>query len=162
MSSTWRPLYTLSGSAIRSYGFAIKSGAAFTPGEIVDLEDGEVDEAPASNVPVLGISLDTVVAGASTGPQTTRAIVHPFNLDTVYAVKDADGTATVAVAHVGDKFELDLVSGNWGVADAGTSGTAATPQFECVDIDTVRNEWHVVMRPTAYFEDFDFWSVDSA
>lgn len=161
MASYWRPLYTLSGASIRTMGFAIKAATAFVPGDIVALEDGTVKIASAANTEVLGIAMDTVVAGAATGVQTNRAIVHPFNYDTVYAVKDADGTHTAAVAHIGDAFELEVSSGTWGVADAGTAGTAATPQFECVDIDTVRNEWHVVIRPQANVADFEFHQVDT-
>lgn len=145
--ATFRPVYTLSGASPLTRGFPIAASEAIDIGDVVALNtSGAIEEPTSDATEVLGICLEKITAGAATGVDTDTAIVQIFTEDVVYAVKQpAALSATVEQADVGDPAELDLSSNQWGITDAGTAGTASTPQFKIVDIDAERGEYHVVI-----------------
>ena len=51
---------------------------------------------------------------------------------------------TPVVNDIGTFIDLDLDSTVCGII-TGTSSTSNTPNFKIVDIDTIRDEWHVVI-----------------
>ena len=71
---------------------------------------------------------------------------HPNAVVGQLRIDPTDTTQVPAATDIGTDTELDLVSTVWGIDYNGNS-TAATPQFRIVDIDTIRNEWHVVIEP---------------
>lgn len=147
--SYWRPLYTLSGAPFLTKEYTPDSAANIKKYEPVAwASDGEIVVLTADNADVLGLALEAVTSGASGGPNSTKVLVHPFNYDTVYAVKEtADLTAVPLLTDLGNSRDLDVDATNgWGI-HASAAATAATPNFRVIDIDTVRNEWHVVISP---------------
>jgi hypothetical protein len=145
-ASTFRAIYTLSGAPIFSKGWGIAASEDWSRGSVVAFNSsGVLAEPSADNADVLGIALEKAVSGATTGPLTTVCLVAPFTWDTVFAVKQtADLTVAPAVTDIGNDRDLELDGTNgWGI-HASSSATAATPNFRIIDIDTIRNEWHVV------------------
>lgn len=160
--STFRAIYTLSGAPIFTKGYGIAASEAWSRGSVVAWNSaGALLEPTADNVDVLGISMEIVTAGAATGPLTSQCLVNPFNYDTVYAVKHVlDVTTAVAATDIGTTNDLDIDATNgWGIK-LGTSATAATPNFRVIDIDTTRNEFHVVINPIAVAAVFQW--IDAA
>ncbi len=146
-TSTWRALYTLGGnSVIPTFSYGIAASEDWSVGSVVAWNAASVLIDPTDDSSdVLGLSLDTVVSGAATGPVTDRVAIHPFMHGVVYAVKNVSIAGdTPAVTDIGTFVDLDLVSTEWGIL-IGTSSTANTPNFKVVDIDSTKLEWHVVI-----------------
>lgn len=148
-TSYWRPLYTLSGAPFLTKEYVPDAALTCARWEPVAWHaDGDVVVLSADNQDVLGLALEACTSGATGGPKSNRILVHPFNYDTVYAVKEtADLTAAPVQSDIGNSRDLELDATNgWGI-HASAAATAATPNFRVIDIDTVRNEWHVVISP---------------
>ncbi len=160
--STWRSLYAINGGMPLTLSYGITAAEAWSVGSVVEMEAaGTLKEAGDDSSDVWGLSLETVTAGAATGPTTDRCAVQPFQLGVVYGVKETlDLTQVPVVADIGELRDLDLDTTNgWGIL-ASTSGGATTPHFRIVDIDTIRNEWHVIIAPLEVADVFQF--VDAA
>ncbi|MEK0325544.1 MAG: hypothetical protein QQN63_07550 [Nitrosopumilus sp.] len=146
-TSTFRALYTLGGnSVVPTFSYGIAASEDWSVGSVVAWNASSVLIDPTDDSSdVLGISLDTVVSGVATGPVTDRCAVHPFMHGIVYAVKNVSvANDTPVVTDIGTFTDLDLDSTVWGII-TGTSSTSNTPNFKIVDIDTIRDEWHVVI-----------------
>ena len=146
-ASTFRAIYTLSGNPFFTKGYGITASEAWSVNSVVALNSaGALAEPTADNVDVLGLAQETVTSGAATGPLTTVCLVLPFQWDTVFAVKHVLApTTAVTTTSIGTNNDLDIDGTNgWGIL-LGTAATAATPNFRVIDIDTVRNEFHVVI-----------------
>lgn len=144
----FRPLYTLSGAPPLCLGYGIAASEAWDRGDVLALNSaGALAEAASAAVDVYGVAAEGVTSGAALGPLTTVALVFPFTSDVVWAVNEAaEATQAPVTTDIGTIRDLVLSSGDWGIA-ASASGTSATPQFRVIDIDTVRNEWHVIVAP---------------
>jgi len=142
------PLYTMSGAPFYTKGYAITASEDFAKHAVIVHDGaGAVAEAADDSSDVWGLALEKVVSGVSGGPQSDICLVHQFNYDTVYACKNVSDLTDVPVAaDIGTIADLDLSDGYWGIL-VDTSATANTPQFRIVDIDTIRNEWHVIIAP---------------
>lgn len=148
-TSYWRPLYTLSGAPFLTKEYTPDSALTCARWEPVAwASDGEIAVLSADNQDVLGLALEACTSGATGGPNSGKILVHPFNYDTVYAVKEtADLTGAPVTTDIGNSRDLELDATNgWGI-HASSAATAATPNFRVIDIDTVRGEWHVVISP---------------
>lgn len=148
MADNFRTLYTANGGVAHTLSYGIASSEAWAVGAVLALNSaGALAEAADDSSDVWGISLETVTAGAAGGPETARCAVHPFQYGAVYAVKNVNNLSDTPVAtDIGTLADLDLDTSNWGIL-VDTAGTSNTPQFRIVDIDTIRNEWHVVIAP---------------
>jgi len=147
--ATFRPLYTISGAPVFTKGYGITAAEAFQRGDVVALDaSGTLVEPATDAVDVLGIALEDVAAGVSLGPQSDICLVAPFTADLVCAVKEVANLAnTPLTTDIGNGRDLDVDGTNgWGI-HATASATALTPQVRVIDIDTIRNEWHVVIDP---------------
>jgi hypothetical protein len=144
----FRAIYSVTGGKIPIIGYGIAASEAFDRGDVVALNSsGVVAEAAAANADVYGYSLEGVSGGASLGPRSTVCLVVPFVDGVVYATTEvAEATQAPLVTDIGTIRDLVVSSGAWGIA-AATASTAATPQFRVVDVDLIRNEWHVVIAP---------------
>lgn len=144
----FRALYTLSGGAVPVKGYTITASEAWDRGDCVAWDSaGTLVELAGDNADVLGYALEAVTGGASLGPRTTIALVVPFMHGVVYATTEvAEATQAPLVTDIGTNRDLDVSSGNWGI-HATASATGATPNFRVVDVDLIRNEWHVVIAP---------------
>lgn len=160
-TSTFRALYRLGGGLPPTFSYPIASSEDWTVGSVVAWNSSGALLDPTSDAAdVLGISTDIVVSGATTGPITDRCGVIPFDYGTVFAVQNAATlTDTPAAADIGAIHVLDLASTVWGLL-IDTAGTGSTPQFRCVDIDTIRAEWHVVIAPLETSDVFQW--IDAA
>lgn len=146
-TSTWRAVYNFGGGVSPTFSYPIASSEDWQVGSVLAWNSsGALLDPSADNADVLGISRDIVVSGAATGPVTDRCGVIPFNYGTVYAVEEVAAAGTPLAADIGELRDLDLASTIWGILNT-TSGDSATPHFRVVDIDTIRNEWHVVIAP---------------
>lgn len=157
--STWRSLYQLGGGNPLTLSYGITGTTeAWSVGSVVEmLGTGLLREAADDSSDVWGLSLETVSASVAGGPVTTRVAVHPFTYSTVYAVKETTSLSNTPLAtDVGTIRDLDLDGTNgWGI-HATASATSNTPTFRVVDIDTTRNEWHVVIAPLELANVFQF------
>ena len=152
--STFRAIYSLSGGVPWSLSYTITASEAWSVGSVLTIAAaGTLTEAGDDSTDVAGISNEVVTAGASTGPITTLCSFTPFIYGVVYAVKEAAGlTNTPLVTDIGNDRDLDLDGTNgWGI-HVSSGGTTDTPTFLVVDIDTIRDEWHVVIAPQATSE----------
>ena len=158
---SFRALYSFHGGKIPVKGYTIAASEAFDRGDVVALNsDGKIAEAAAANADVVGYSLEGVTGGASLGPNTATVLVVPFIDGIVYATTEvAEASQAPAVTDIGTIRDLVVSSGAWGIA-ASASATAATPQFRVIDVDTIRNEWHVVIAPLEISDVFQM--VDAA
>lgn len=159
--STFRAIYSLDGGAIPVHGYGIASGENFDPGDVVAWDSSGVLTEPAGDAnDVLGYSLETVSSGSAQAVASDTAMVVPFIKDTVYAVSEpAQSSPSPAESDIGGQRDLDLSGGDWGIHTSST-GTASTPQFKIIDVDTVRNEWHVVVDPDSVTA-FQWYDVDT-
>lgn len=153
----FRALYSLHGGAFPIRGYGITASEAFDRGDVVALDSsGTIIEPSADNADVLGYALEAVAAGAAQGPDTDTVLVVPFVSTIVYATTEVAGGGSPAVTDIGNDRDLDLNSGAWGI-HATAGGTASTPQFRVVDIDTVRGEWHVVPNVAGVADVFQWY-----
>lgn len=160
--SEWRSLYQLGGGVTPTFSYGIVAAEAWSVGSVLEMVGaGTLQEAADDSTDVWGISLENVTAGAADGPVTDRVAVHPFTYGTVYATKETVSLSNTPVAaDIGEIRDLDLDSTNgWGI-HASSSATSNTPTFRIVDIDTTRNEWHVVIAPLELTDVFQF--IDAA
>lgn len=159
-ASTWRSLYTINGGTPLTLSYTIASSESWSVGSVVAWNSaGALFENTTDSTDNLGLSLETVTSGAGTGPNTTLCAVHPFTYGTVYAVKETLALGTPAVTDIGTIRDLDIDATNgWGIHTAGSGGS--TPNFRVVDIDTTKNEWHVVIAPQDITDVFQF--IDAA
>lgn len=162
MADNFRTLYNINGGGVawtQSYGIA--SSEAWDVGAVLALNsDGALAEAADDSSDVWGLSLESVTSGAALGPVTDRCAVHPFQYGVVYACFNVSNLSDAPVAtDIGTLADLDLSSSNWGIL-VDTAGTSNTPQFRVVDIDTIRNEWHVVIAPLELTDVFQ--TIDAA
>lgn len=157
----FRALYTIGGGAIPVKGYGITASEAFDRGDVVAWDSsGTLVEPSDDSSDVLGYSLEVVASGASQGPDTSVCLVVPFIWGVVYATTEvAQTTQSPATTDIGTIRDLDLSSGDWGI-HATSSGTSNTPQFRVVDVDTIRNEWHVVIAPAEIADVFQM--IDAA
>jgi len=154
----FRVLYTYHGGGVPTLGCGITAAETWDRGDIVvRVAAGTISEGADDSSDVLGVALEPVTTGAALGPDTNTALVSPFMPGVVYAV-NSPSSQTFATANIGEQCDLDLVSGDWGIL-AGTSATANTPQFIIVDIDTVRNEAHVIIAPAGVADVFQTWDA---
>ena len=157
----FRAIYSVTGGKIPINGYGIAASEAFDRGDVVALNsDGVIAEAGAANADVYGYALEGVTGGASLGPKTTVVLVCPFVDGVVYATTEvAEASQAPLTTDIGTIRDLVVSSGAWGIA-ASASATAATPQFRVIDVDTIRNEWHVVIAPLEISDVFQM--VDAA
>lgn len=137
------------GHAIPVVGLGIASGEAFTRGSLIR-KDGSSNATELTLITqtVHGVALESVVAGASLGPRSTRVSVTPVQytdtertnktIKVRFAVTDVNGTVPTT-AHIGTECALDLTGGNWRI-DISNVGNE---DVSVVNIDTVRNEFIV-------------------
>lgn len=161
MANNFRALYAINGGVPLTLSYTIASSEAWAVGAVLAMNSaGALAEAADDSSDVWGISLETVTGGAATGPITDLCAVQPFTYGVVYAVKNVNNLADAPVAaDIGEIADLDLDTNNWGIL-VGTSATSNTPNFRVVDIDTIRNEWHVVIAPLELTDVFQF--IDAA
>lgn len=157
----FRALYTVSGGAIPVKGYGITASEAWDRGDVVAWDSaGTLVEPSDDSSDILGYALEAVASGASLGPDTDVALIVPFIWGVVYATTEVANSANTPVTtDIGTIRDLDLDSGNWGI-HATSSATANTPQFRVVDVDTTRNEWHVVIAPAEIADVFQM--IDAA
>lgn len=158
---SFRAIYTIGGGAIPIKGYGITASEAFDRGDCVAWDaSGTLVELSADNADVLGYALEAVSAGAALGPDTNTCLVVPFMHGVVYATTEvAEATQAPLVTDIGTNRDLDVSSGAWGI-HATASGTGSTPNFRVVDVDTIRNEWHVVINPVVVAGVFQY--IDGA
>lgn len=157
----FRAIYTMTGGHIPVKGYAIASGESFDRGDCVAMDGaGAVAELSADNADVFGYALEAVSSGAALGPDTDTVLVVPFVWGVVYATTEvAQSTQAPVVGDIGAIRDLDVSSGEWGI-HATSSATGATPQFRIIDVDLIRNEWHVVIAPAEVADVFQ--AIDAA
>ena len=137
------------GHAIPVVGLGIAASEAFTRGAPIR-KDGSnnATELTAVTQTVYGVALESVVAGASLGPRSTKVSVAPVSytdtertnktIKVRFAVTDVNGTAPLA-AHVGTECAIALSGGNWyiDISDTGNEDVSV------IKVDTIRNEFIV-------------------
>lgn len=144
----FRAVYTFDGGTPPIRGYGIASSENIDRGDVVAWNSSGVLTEPGGDAnDVLGYCLESVSSGSAQGPVTDTALVVPFAYGVVYATTEvAQSSQSPAETDIGTIRDLDLSSSEWGI-HATSSGTASTPQFRVVDVDTTRNEWHVVIAP---------------
>lgn len=157
----FRALYNVGGGAIPVKGYGITASEAWDRGDVVAWDSsGTLIEPSDDSSDVLGYALGDVSNGAAQGPETDVALVVPFQWGVVYATTEVAQSSQAPVAtDIGTIRDLDLSSGDWGI-HATSSATANTPQFRVVDVDTIRNEWHVVIAPAEIADVYQY--IDAA
>lgn len=160
-TSTFRAIYSFGAGVTHTKSYPIAASEDWSVGSVVAWNSSGALLDPTSDAAdVLGISLETVVSGATQGPITDLCAVHPFQYDVVYAVKNAATLSDSPVAlDIGSIHDLDLASTVWGLL-IDTASTGSTPQFRVVGIDTIRDEWHVVIAPLEVTDVFQW--IDAA
>lgn len=160
--STMRALYNIGGGVPLTLSYPIASSEAWSVGSVVGMNSaGALLEVADDSSDVWGLTLESVTAGAATGPITDLCAVTPFTYGVVYATKETTSLDNTPVAaDIGEIRDLDLDGTNgWGI-HASSSATSNTPTFRIVDIDTIRNEWHIVIAPLELTDVFQW--IDAA
>ncbi len=157
-ASTWRAIYNMHGDKLPTFSYPIATSEAWSVGSVVAWNSaGALFENTTDSTDNLGLALETVSAGVNGGPITDLCSVIPFAYGVVYAVKNAANLSDTPVAtDIGTIADLDLDATNgWGIL-VDTGSTSGTPTFRIVDIDTIRNEWHVVIAPLEEIDVFQW------
>ncbi len=154
---SFTPRFTLTGGPfpVRAYGIA--ASEEWDVGDVLALNGARaLAEAADATSDVIGAALTGVgntTAGQSdadelrsylealtTGKHEPVALFAQF---VVFETDDYNNTGAAAVADVGERADLEVVSGDWGINN-GTSATANTPNFAIIDIEPVRGTYLVV------------------
>jgi hypothetical protein len=159
---------TLHGGPFMVRAYAIAASEEWDPYDVVALNgDGALLEQTAANKDVVGSGLGSVTSGTSdaTGlrayisAETTgkHEPVAVFNRWTLFETDDYNSTGQAAVADIGERADLELVTADWGINN-GTSATGSTPNFAIIDIERTRGTFLVLPDPilvAATFQLFD-------
>jgi len=167
------PRYTLTGAPAPVRAYAIAASEEWDVYDVVALNAAAaLLEPTAANKDVLGAGLGAV-GNTTTGqsdadelrpylsPKTTgkHEPVALFVLGSIFETDDGNSAGTAAVEDVGEKADLELVSGAWGINN-GTTATSATPNFLIVDIERTRGTYLVSADPIAVAAVFQ--AIDAA
>lgn len=128
-SAGFRPRYRLSGLKFTILDLLFKDTETLTPGDMVNLETGEVDLAATNDAALLGV----VVEGPTAGTDSTTRIKVIADPDAVYGVYDANARLVGAT--------LDIS----GATGAQTVGTPTNNDLTVVSESTASEETLVMI-----------------
>ena len=151
------PRFTLTGAPPLVRTYAIAASEEWDVYDVLNLNAARalVEPSAATN-DVMGAALGNVgntTAGQSDADDLRSYVealttgshepVSPFCPVNVHETDDFNAAGTAAAADVGERANLELVSGNWGINNGVTSG-ATTPKFAIIDINDTRSTYYVV------------------